>query len=57
MKENEYTYYRQLIYQQMYIMNVQRPNISLGTFLKTEGKLNKKLKKLEAFLRSGNCRS
>jgi len=49
MKENEYTYYRQLIYQQMYIMNVQRPNISLGTFLKMKVKYLKSLKKTAVF--------
>ena len=31
-------------------MNVKRPNISIRTFLKNEGKLYKKLKKLEVFL-------
>mgnify|MGYP007133654518 FL=1 len=37
-KENERTYNRQLIYQQIYITNVLRPNISLRTFLKTKVK-------------------
>ena len=37
-KENEWTYNRQLIYQQIYIMNVWRPNIFLRTFLKTKVK-------------------
>ena len=56
-KENEWTYNRQLIYQQIYITNVLRPNISLRTFLKTKVKYLKSWKKLAVFLRSGDCRS
>ena len=35
-------------------MNVQRPNISLRTFLKTKVKIFKKLKKLELFFKKRN---
>ena len=38
-KENERTYNRQLIYQQIYITNVLRPNISLRTFFENESKI------------------
>ena len=41
---NERIYNRQLIYQHIYIMNVERPNISLRTFLKTKVKYLKSLK-------------
>jgi len=57
-KENEQTYNRQLIilYQQIYIINVQRPNISLRTFLKTEFKysLIDEVKRVSVHLRCSN---